>query len=102
MRSPLSCYDPAVIDEELVSPEAFALAVRARASFFARHIIDHEADSLRPYAQLTLLLGVELDTALDALTSRGLRGAYRWVMDGSSLDVAPVLRGGKEDVASSQ
>ena len=73
-----------VIDEELTSPEAFSLAVRARASYFARHVIDYEAGMLRPYAQLTLLLGVELEPALNALTSRGLRGAYRWAMDGAA------------------
>ena len=88
-KRPSTCYDRPVIDEELVSPEAFSLAVRARASYFARHLIDYEADGLRPYAQLTLLLGVELEAALEALTSRGLRGAYRWVMDGA----APVRRG---------
>jgi hypothetical protein len=73
-----------VIDEELVSPEAFSLAVRSRASYFARHTPDYGVDALRPYAQLTLLLGLELDTAFDALMSRGLRGAYRWADAGAA------------------
>jgi hypothetical protein len=68
-----------VIDEELTSPDAFALAVRARASFLARHTL-YEPSSLRPYSQLTLLLGVELDNATEVLQSLGLRGAYRWAV----------------------
>jgi hypothetical protein len=71
-----------VIDEELVSPEAFALAVRARASYFARHQAEYGVDVLRPYAQLTLLMGIELDDACDQLTSKGLRYAYRWAVSG--------------------
>jgi hypothetical protein len=71
-----------VIDEELVSPEAFALAVRARASYFARHQSEYGVDVLRPYAQLTLLLGIELDDACAQLTSKGLRYAYRWAIAG--------------------
>jgi hypothetical protein len=65
-----------VLDEELVNPEAFALAVRARANFLARHTL-YAADELRPYSQLTLLIGVDLDDALGALMAKGLRGAYR-------------------------
>lgn len=68
-----------MIDEELVSPEAFALAVRARASFLARHST-YEPDALRPYAQLTILLGLALDEASEQLRSRGLKGAYRWAV----------------------
>ncbi|HEY7270648.1 MAG TPA: hypothetical protein VH951_12555 [Dehalococcoidia bacterium] len=71
-----------MIDEELVSPEAFALAVRARASYFARHQSEYGVDVLRPYAQLTLLLGIELDDACAQLTSKGLRYAYRWAIAG--------------------
>ena len=66
-----------VIDEELVRPEAFALAVSARASFLARQTM-YETQVLRPYSQLTLLLGIELEEASTALQSLGLRGAYRW------------------------
>jgi hypothetical protein len=68
-----------VIDEELANPDAFALAVRARASFLARQTL-YEVDSLRPYAQLTLLLGLELEEASERLRSYGLRGAYRSVV----------------------
>ena len=68
-----------MIDEELVSPAAFALAVSARSSFFARHT-SYEAETLRPYAQLTLLLDIDLNAATEALRSRGLRGAYRWAL----------------------
>jgi hypothetical protein len=68
-----------VIDEELVRPEAFALAVQARASFLARQTM-YESQTLRPYAQLTLLLGVDLHAASEELRSRGLRGAYRWAI----------------------
>lgn len=64
---------------ELTEPQAFALAVAARASFLARHS-EYEVGVLRPFAQLTLLLGVELDDACDELRSRGLRGAYRWAV----------------------
>ena len=68
-----------MLDEELVNPEAFALAVRARANFLARHTL-YAAGDLRPYSQLTLLLGVDLDDALGELMARGLRGAYRWAV----------------------
>ena len=68
-----------MIDEELANPEAFALAVRARASFLARATL-YEADALRPYAQLTLLLGLELTQASELLRSYGLRGAYRSIV----------------------
>ncbi len=68
-----------MIDEELVSPQAFALAVQARASYLARHNPYSVAD-LRPYSQLTLLLGVELEDASEQLHSRGLRSAYRWAV----------------------
>jgi len=68
-----------VIDEELVNPEAFALAVRARASYLSRQTM-YETQMLRPYSQLTLLLGIELEQASDMLQSRGLRGAYRWAV----------------------
>jgi hypothetical protein len=68
-----------VIDEELVSPEAFSAAVRARASYLARHSL-YPADTLRPYSKLTLLLGMELETAWQELRSRGLKGAYRWAV----------------------
>ena len=74
-----------VIDEELVSPEAFALAVRARASYFARHTTEYGAEALRPYSQLTLLMGIDLETACAELTSRGLRGAYRWAVTGGTM-----------------
>jgi hypothetical protein len=68
-----------VIDEELVRPEAFALAVSARASYLARATL-YEARTLRPYAQLTLLLGIELDLAASRLKTHGLSGAYRWAV----------------------
>jgi hypothetical protein len=68
-----------VLDEELVNPEAFALAVRARANFLARHTL-YAGDELRPYSQLTLLIGVDLDVALSELMAKGLRGAYRWAI----------------------
>jgi hypothetical protein len=68
-----------VIDEELLSPEAFDLAVRARANYLARHT-DEELRTLRPYAQLTLLLGLSLEVALEELRHRGLRGAHRWAV----------------------
>jgi len=76
------CYDSTVIDEELTSPEAFSLSVRARASYFARHTSKYGADMLRPYSQLTLLLGIELEDACEQLTSKGLRYAYRWAVSG--------------------
>ena len=68
-----------MLDEELVNPEAFALAVRARASFLARNTL-YPIEILRPYSQLTLLLDVELDEACEELRSRGLSRAYRWAM----------------------
>ena len=68
-----------MIDEELVRPEAFALAVRARASFLSRQT-EYEPETLRPFSQLTLLLGIELETAALQLKTRGLRGAYRWAV----------------------
>ena len=68
-----------MIDEELASPQAFALAVRARASFLSRETL-YEFDTLRPYAQLTLLLGMELTQASELLRSYGLRGAFRSVV----------------------
>jgi hypothetical protein len=73
-----------VIDEELVRPEAFALAVQARASFLARQTL-YESQTLRPYAQLTLLLGVDLDDASAQLRARGLRGAYRWAVTSTEI-----------------
>jgi hypothetical protein len=69
-----------VIDDELVSPDAFALAVRSRASFLARHAQTYTPEALRPYAQLTLLLGVEIEQASAQIAERGLRGAYRWAV----------------------
>jgi len=68
-----------VIDEELVHPDAFALAVRARASYLARHV-DIDPGLLRPYSQLTLLLDIALEDAAQALRSLGPRGAYRWAV----------------------
>ena len=68
-----------MIDEELVSPEAFSAAVRARASYLARHTL-YPAEMLRPYSQLTLLLDVGLEKAYEELRSQGLRGAYRWAV----------------------
>ena len=76
------CYDSLVIDEELTSPQAFALAVRARASYFARHTSEYGVEMLRPYSQLTLLMAIELDDACAQLTSKGLRYAYRWAVAG--------------------
>lgn len=74
----LRCRDRigAVIDEELASPAAFALAVQSRASYLARGT-DYDARALRPYSQLTLLLGMDLEDADRELKSRGLKGAYR-------------------------
>jgi len=68
-----------MIDEELKSPAAFALAVQSRASYLSRGT-DYESQVLRPYSQLTLLLGFELEDADRELKSRGLRGAYRWAL----------------------
>jgi hypothetical protein len=68
-----------VIDEELKSPAAFALAVQSRATYLARGT-DYESQVLRPYSQLTLLLGYELEAADRELKARGLRGAYRWAL----------------------
>jgi hypothetical protein len=83
-----------VIDDELVRPEAFALAVRSRASYLARETA-WESRQLRPYAQLTLLLGIELVDAADEVRQRGLHGAYRWALNYGhpeglpSLDIVP-------------
>src|SRR4051812_24075979 len=71
------CYDESMIDEELTSPDAFALAVRSRANYLARHTL-YAPEELRPYSQLTLLLGIDLDQAHTQLIARGLRGAFRW------------------------
>ena len=71
-----------MIDEELTSPDAFALAVRSRASYFARHTSEYGTEMLRPYSQLTLLMGIELEDACAQLTSKGLRYAYRWAVAG--------------------
>jgi hypothetical protein len=68
-----------VIDEELKSPAAFALAVQSRATYLARGT-EYESQVLRPYSQLTLLLGYELEAADRELKARGLRGAYRWAL----------------------
>jgi hypothetical protein len=68
-----------VIDEELKAPEAFALAVSARASYLSRATM-YESQRLRPYAQLTLLMGIGLEDTRDMLKSFGLRGAYRWAV----------------------
>jgi hypothetical protein len=71
-----------MIDEELKSPAAFALAVQSRATYLARGT-DYESQLLRPYSQLTLLLGYELEEADTELKARGLRGAYRWALSQS-------------------
>ena len=71
-----------MIDEELVSPAAFALAVQSRASYLARGTA-YESQVLRPYSQLTLLLDVELEAAEQELKTRGLKGAYRWALSRS-------------------
>jgi hypothetical protein len=68
-----------VIDEELVRPEAFALAVSARASYLSRETM-YESQRLRPYCQLTLLMGIELEDTVSQLRARGLRGAYYWAL----------------------
>ena len=68
-----------MIDDELCRPEAFALAVRSRASYLSRETAA-ESRMLRPYSQLTLLLGIDLDTAVDEVRHRGLQGAYRWAL----------------------
>ena len=83
-----------MIDDELVRPEAFALAVRSRASYLARET-SWESRMLRPYSQLTLLLGIELDAAAEEVRQRGLYGAYRWALSYGqpeglpSLDIVP-------------
>lgn len=69
-----------MIDDELVSPDAFALAVRSRASFLSRHTPAYATGVLRPYAQLTILLGVDIEEASLQLGERGLKGAYRWAV----------------------
>ena len=68
-----------MIDDELVRPEAFALAVTSRSSYLARETL-YESRVLRPYAQLTLLLGIDLDQAETRLKTLGLSGAYRWAV----------------------
>jgi hypothetical protein len=68
-----------VIDQELASPAAFALAVQSRASFLARGT-EYESTVLRPYSQLTLLLHLEIEDADRELKARGLKGAYRWAL----------------------
>jgi hypothetical protein len=68
-----------VIDDELKAPEAFALAVSARASYLSRATM-YESQKLRPYSQLTLLMGIELEDASSMLQRFGLRGAYRWAV----------------------
>ena len=68
-----------MIDEELKAPEAFALAVSSRASYLSRETM-YELQKLRPYAQLTLLMGIELEDASTMLKRYGLRGAYRWAV----------------------
>ncbi len=75
-----------MIDEELSRPEAFDLAVRSRASFLSRETA-YEYQSLRPYSQLTLLLDIDLETAAEALKARGLRGAYRLVLNKGSAQI---------------
>ena len=60
-------------------PEAFALAVTSRASYLARETL-YESRVLRPYAQLTLLLGIDLDQAEARLKTLGISGAYRWAV----------------------
>ena len=79
-----------MIDDELVRPEAFALAVRSRASYLAREAAC-ESRMLRPYAQLTLLLGIELDAAADEVRRRGLQGAYRWALSYGQPEGLPRL-----------
>jgi hypothetical protein len=71
-----------MIDEELKSPAAFALAVQSRATYLARGT-DYESQLLRPYSQLTLLLGFDLEAADHELKARGLKGAYRWALSRS-------------------
>ena len=68
-----------MIDEELKSPEAFALAVSSRASYLSRETM-YESQKLRPYAQLTLLMGINLEDATSMLKGYGLRMAYRWAV----------------------
>jgi hypothetical protein len=68
-----------VIDEELVSPRAFDLSVVARASYLARST-GAEGRLLRPFAQLTLLMGIQLEDASREIQARGLAGAYRWAV----------------------
>ena len=75
-------------DQELLSPEAFALAVGARASYLARSTL-YEPETLRPYSQLTLLLEISLDDACDSLKARGLRGAYRWAVTSQERAAPP-------------
>ena len=79
-----------MIDDELVRPEAFALAVRSRASYLARET-DCESRLLRPYSQLTLLLGIELDAAADRVRMLGLHGAYRWALSYGQPEGLPRL-----------
>ena len=79
-----------MIDDELVSPEAFALAVRARASYLARETA-WQSKFLRPYSQLTLLLGIELEEAAEQVRNRGLQGAYRWALSFGQPEGLPKL-----------
>ena len=50
---------------------------------------------LRPYSQLTLLLGIDLDTAVDEVRRRGLQGAYHWALTYGQPEGLPRL-----DIAS--
>jgi hypothetical protein len=71
-----------VIDQELASPAAFALAVQSRATFLAR-ATEYDSQILRPYSQLTLLLHMDLEEADRELKRRGLKSAYRWALSRS-------------------
>ena len=71
-----------MIDEELTSPEAFASQCAPAPATSPATQTEYGVDVLRPYAQLTLLMGIELEDACAQLTSKGLRYAYRWAVAG--------------------
>ena len=52
----------------------------------------YETQLLRPYCQLTLLLGIELEKAAEMLQERGLRGAYRWAVSNEGEAIELVVR----------
>jgi hypothetical protein len=65
------------MEYEFLTPQAVELAIRARASYLARHT-EYDASDLRGYASLTVSVGVHLDDALDTLRQLGIQKAFMW------------------------